>query len=220
MSAFATLGGLPIVNARASFPRVGAWTAEVQVATEQVPTGQMLLTLGSGSFVGTVVRGVVHRAACYARLVGGAGLMGTELEPKSYHSAPVQVPLQDIATDAGETLAATSEAAVLRVLLPHWVRMAGTAGAALAQLLEAVAGSTWRFLPNGDLWVGTESWPKTAADQVELIDYEPLRDKVRFFSEQPGVQPGATFLGRKVSYVEHCVSEERLETVAWFEVAA
>jgi hypothetical protein len=218
MSAYATLSGVPVLDARVSFPRVGAWTAELRVDTQERPAGAQLLSLGSAQFVGAVARAAVHKANAWVRLTGGAGALGTTLAPKGYHSAPVIVPLQDIAADCGEVLAGSSDGSITRAVLGHWARLEGAAGNALNQLLETLPGAVWRFLPNGQLWVGVETWPSISPD-VELIDYQPLRDCVQLFAISPGILPGATFLGRRVSYVEHRVSEARIGTFVWFEAS-
>lgn len=208
-----------MLDARVSFPRVGAWTAELRVDATVSPAGQQGLTLGSSRFVGAVVHSRLHKANAWVRLVGGAGGLPTLLAAKGYRSAPLLVPLQDIARETGEALAPTSDASVTRAVLGHWMRTEGVGGSALALLLAAVPGALWRFLPNGELWVGEETWP-IISPTVELTDYQPLRDSVRLFSQEPGILPGTTWLGRRVSYVEHHVSEHRLGTTVWFEAEA
>jgi len=217
--AYATLGGVPILDARVSLPRVGAWTAELRVDAEEPPAGQQLLVIGDVPFVGAVTRGVGYRANAFVRMVGGVGGLPSQLAAKGYHSSPVMVPLQDIARETGETLAPTCDASVTNVLLGHWARLEGSGGSALGRLLSDVPGAVWRFLPGGQLWVGAESWP-AIAPEVEITDYQPLEDCIRLFSHSPSVLPGQLFLGRKTSYVEHRVSEARVSTAVWFEAQA
>lgn len=214
--AFATLGGIPVIEARVSLPRVGAWTAQLRVDTTERPVGQTRLQIGNVAFLGAVAASIVHEAASHVRLVGGAGGLAQDLPAKGYIASPVSVPLRDIARETGETLAPNSDSNVLNFQLQSWSRVAGAAGNALAVLLEQVDRSVWRFLPSGELWVGLETWPKTNV-AVELTGYEPVYDRIRFFSLTPGVLPGMTFLGRRASYVEHHISEARVSTQVWFE---
>lgn len=216
MSAYGTIGEAAIIEARASFPRIGAWTAEVRVDSNKTFSGSQVLRLGNSSFRGTVTSASVHKAAAWLRVVGGAGRLGTALPARGYTSSPLLVPLQDIAREAGEVLSPSADATVTRTLLAHWARFSGSAGKCLGTLVENVEGATWRFLPSGQLWVGIETWP-SVSPEVELTEYEPLGDAIVFFSLAPGILPGTTFLGRRVSYVEHRVTGIRITSTVWFE---
>lgn len=180
--------------------------------------GRQVLQIGDSRFSGTVVRCGIHKATLHARIVGGAGGLASTLAGKGYIGTPVKVPLQDIAREAGETLAPSCESAVTLVNLGHWLRMEGAGGQQLQVLLDAVPGATWRFLPSGELWVGIESWP-AASPVVELTDYDPFADRIDLFSLAPGILPGTAFLGRRVSYVEHHLAESGVRTSAWFEAS-
>jgi hypothetical protein len=217
---YATLDGQPIVEARAGFPRVGAWTAWLRVDTAQTFAGQAVLRLGDGAFVGAVTYSAVHQACTHVRLVGGAGGLGTQLPARGYVNAPLKAPLQDMLEEAGEALSPLADAAVTGVQLRHWARVAGGVGASLWQLLARVPGAAWRFLPDGRLWVGVESWPTLAAhDDVELTAFDPSTERLTLFSLSPGVQPGVQFLGGRVSYVEHRISEADIRTDLLMEAA-
>lgn len=219
MSAYAQLSGVAVIEARASFPRVGAWTADLRVDAGTDFGGLQLLQLGASSFLGSVVFSAVHRGVAHVRLVGGAGGLAKVLPGQGYLNAPLRVPLEDLVAAAGEGLSDLADSAVLAFQLRHWARARSAAGRALWALLGRVDGAVWRFLPDGKLWVGLETWP-TVAPSIELTGYDPFSDRVSLFAEEPGIQPGVTVLERRVDHVEHLVREDRIRTDLWLQEAA
>lgn len=218
MSAYAQLAGIPIVSGRVSFPRTGVWSGELRIEGTTPPSGRVSLQVGGSAFVGTVALATTWKGSSYVRVVAGAGGLAKELPAKGYVSSPIIVPLQDIATECGETLSKSVDAAVRNTYLAHWARSSGAGGTALARLVAAYAGAVWRFMPGGELWAGVETWPTVRGD-VELLDFEPFGERLTFFAQNPGLLPGFKFMGRNVSYVEHTIKPERIETNVWFEPA-
>jgi len=166
------------------------------------------------------VRAGLFAGQVRARVVGGAGKLGSELAPRWYAGAPRELPLRDLVEEAGERLASSSDPTVLgEVLTPGWARLRGTASAALARLLEGT-GASWRLLPSGELWVGPETWP-TASGMADLVVLEEDRSRGRLVlvSEAPTLLPGQTLRGDRVSDVEITLEPERLRIEAWLELA-
>jgi len=81
------------------------------------------------------------------------------------------------------------------------------------------AGSdvAWRVLPDGTVWVGRDSWNPTGGDTKADILTADLTIGVVRTGFMPGVHPGETFRGARVSYVEHALSFEQLRTRIWME---
>lgn len=219
MAAYALLDGVPVIEARLSLPRLGVWTADLRVDAESLAKGRRTLSLGGVPFSGTVVLASSWRGSVNVRMQAGAAGMGRQLPAKAYRGAPVRVALADIAREAGEQLDASLDSEVVLAELPHWVRHACPAGTALASLMAASPGAVWRFLPSGALWVGRESWPASGA-VLEGLGYSPLEERLETFSLSPSVLPGQAARGRRVSYVEHRIGEQRVATTLWFEKEA
>jgi len=211
----------PILSGCVVLPRQGVWHADLVLEAQAAPEGAVTLRLGpSLSLRGTVVRAGLFAGQVRARVVGGAGQLGAELEPRWYAGAPRELPLRDLCEEAGEQLASTSDPGVLgEVLSPGWARLRGTAAAALARLLDG-SGASWRMLPSGELWVGPETWPAASgmADLV-VLEEDRSRGRVVLVSEAPTLLPGQTLRGDRVSDIEVTIEPDRLRVEAWLELA-
>lgn len=214
---YATLAGLPVLEAHVDIPRAGAWHATVRVDADTLPAGLVTLDVGGLSLVGTprlsasrVVDGTAH-----VFLVGGAGRLNQAMPAAAYRNTPISVPLREVLSAVGETLAPESDAAVLSKALPFWTRTAGTAGRALSSL-AAAGGVGWRVLPSGAVWLGAERW-KAAAGSYDVLEEQPLSRSLVLFSEAPRVLPGTVLYGRPVAHVRHHVSADYLRCVVTFE---
>ena len=82
-----TLNDSPILSASVLMPRVGVWTADLEVDTDTAPTGTVVLSSDAGpSWRGTVISGAVTLGTWRGRLVGGAGGLRKNLGPLAYQS--------------------------------------------------------------------------------------------------------------------------------------
>jgi hypothetical protein len=186
----------------------GPWIAYVQVDTDVELVERLSLTIGDVmEFVGTADRTGVHLGRARIRLVGGANGLERECDGKTYYRAPLRAILGDMLAIAGETLSSLSSQAVLSTAPKHWARATGLVREEIDVIAERF-GFSWRILPNGEFWVGEETW-----DNSPLVDnYQLLRDEredglVEIASDFPTVLPGETFLERRVSEVEHTLSK-------------
>lgn len=220
MSALVQLDGLPVTHARISMPRIGVWHAEIALAQiDAFAGGRATLQFGpSLSLTGTVRRSGSADGAGVLILVGGAGNLWKPARAQAYRQAPVRLPLNDLLQTAEERLATTAEQEVLQTLLPFWV----TPGVPIAQCLEALmekADASWRILPEGTLWVGSESWPDAPRFDHILITELPVQDAFELYTSEPNLLPGQTFRNRHVSYVEHSIKGDEIQTLAFLEAA-
>lgn len=219
--AHSDLNSLPILHGTVTLPRQGVWHAELVLEAATPPTGTAVLRVGASlSLRGTVVGSGIFAGQVRARVVGGAGGLGTELPPRWYEGAPRELPLRDLAEEAGERLSSSCDPALLgEVLTPGWTRLRGTAAAALARLLEGT-GASWRLLPDGSLWAGPETWP-TAQGMADLVVLEEDRARGRLVlaTEAPQLLPGQTLRGDRVSDVEITIEPEQLRVEALLERA-
>lgn len=206
-----TLADAPVLDARVHMPRVGAWTLAARVEAATAPTGAVTFTGGGLTLSGTVVRARAWRGGVEALVVGGAGGLAKRLDPKDFRNATVKVVLQDTLGAAGEALASSSDAGALAASLNAWVRVAGSAGATLAQLAE-LGAAAWRVLADGTIWFGPESWPELSTP-AEIVEAEPARARELVWTERLTLRPGVTFRSRKVERVEHLLEPRRVRSL-------
>ena len=213
-----TLAGAPVLEARVRLPRAGAWVASVSVDTRDLPSGRVELVVRDQTFAGTVRRAGLWRGTASVQLVGGAGGLATPLPPKAYRSTPLRIPLGDVLTAAGETLASDADEELLGRTLTAWVRTAGPGSAALERLLAGAGpGYGWRVKAEGAVWVGAETWPELELADAQLLVEEPHEGRAVVWDETLALRPGVTFMGRRVSLVEHHLSPDRLRSTVTFE---
>lgn len=216
MPALATANGFPIIDIRLSLPRAGVWHADLAVETDELLDGRVEVVLSGATFVGAVREGGATIGAWGGRLSGGAGGLRETVPAKQYREVPISVPLGDILSASGEQLSRSADKSVTSRQLRAWVMRAGGAGEALAALMKG-AESGWRVLPDGTLWVGTETWKPISGDFEVLVD-DPRERKVVLAAESLGdLVPGRALFGKHVSYVTHQLLNNALRTTVLFE---
>jgi len=218
------INDIACLSARISFPRIGRWTADLMVDTEEEITGAARIVSGDGALdlTGTVQHGGVYAAYASVRVVGGAGGLDQEVTPVYYSSSPLRVPLTALLAATGERLSPRSDSAILSRFVPAWVRTRSLGGALLASLMD-VAGADWRVLDDGTIWVGTDTYPDVVVDPVEVdtLHTNPSEDHTILTGTPiPPVRPGMTFEGHRVAYVEYHLGENvpaGAELDVWYE---
>jgi hypothetical protein len=214
---FCTLNGLRVLRGSLVLPRTGRWHADLVVDTNAALTGPVKIAFGDGAmtFSGTVYRGSVFADTFHCRIVAGANGLAKKLPAKFYQGVPLRLPLQDLLAEAGETMSASADEAVLARLLPKWTRTAGAAAHALAELAD-VGEASWRFMPNGSLWIGREGWLELEFPH-QLLRSDPADDRIELASELPLLRPGVVFGGRRISAVVHSFGPDKTRSEAWIE---
>ncbi len=215
---FSTLNDLPVLSGLVALPRAGAWHADLVVDAPDASQLQGAVTLVVGKLE---LHGVARRSGAFVqrasiRVVGGAGGLATELEPKGYRSPSVSVILGDIVGDAGEALSPTVDGSLLASVMPAWVRVRGSAGTALSTLADALHVG-WRVLLDGTVWLGAEAWPAADVGQYDVLDERPEQARAELGTDSPALLPGTTLEGRRVSYVEHVFDASSIRTRYWWE---
>ncbi len=206
-----TCNGAPIVSGLLHAQRVGNWTFEGVVDTETAPSGRVTLDFFGDTWSGTVLRAGSFAGKTTVIIVGGAGVW-RELKGKGYASVPLSLPLQEILADAGEQLGSAPPTDALS----YWVRLGGTADRCLSQLLED-RPYAWRMQPDGKVWVGRETWPAAPEFEYVVVDDQPAEFRADIAGDRALPLPGTTFLGRRVSTVEHRLDGHRWRTRVVFE---
>jgi hypothetical protein len=195
----ATCNGKDILSLTLSEPRIGVWSAVVDVDSEQAITGSVEIVVDGVTFTGTVVKGDLHAGRVHAQIAGGAGKISKVLDTKHYRGTSLGTVVDDLMRETGEKLSPTTDARVRGHIVSRWSRFRGMASAEL-ELVAAELKLTWRILRDGTVWLGEDTWAEARGDHDE-IDRTPGRDSVLIAPEAPHVQPGQTFDGKRVSRV-------------------
>lgn len=216
----ATANGLPLLECTLTMPGSGVWHADLTVDSSEPLDGSVTLDIEGQTFSGTVLpgRSGVYGGRATAKIAGGNASMPTKLGAKQYVSGvgagvTIDVIVRDILREAGETLSATSDAAVLAVSLPKWERLETQASRALVGVL-AKQGATWRVLDDGTVWVGVPSYPAVDLGEYVLTDEDWAQGVYEIAPLAPLMRPGVTFLGSQINYVVHYLTRGKLRTEA------
>lgn len=221
--ALLTCAGAAVLEAKLSLPRVGAWRAELVLdgATAASVPGQRveLAVAGGRKWSGTIVEGGPFLDASKVRLVGGAGGLSLPATPRFFRQPFARDVLAALLRTAGETVAATADAALLATRLVRWAVVEQPIGLALASLAERL-GASWRVLADGGVWLGVEAWPAQSLVGLDLLRERPEDGILEFGAEAPALLPGVDLEGHgHVGLVEHMVTPDRVRTTVWLEPA-
>jgi len=217
---YADVQGFAVLAGNLLLPRTGPWIADVVVdGTTLKLAGATVLNVNEGavSFTGRTLRGGENFGKQSIRIVGGGGGLYAQLPGQSYAATTAKTVIADILTAAGEKLAASSTPTLLATQLHAWSRVAGPC----AQSLSAIAdylGAAWRTLPDGTIWVGTETYPPTPAGWTfDLISKIAAHGRFEIGTISPMVLPGMTFTFGTTSYKVSAVQYRILpsSTRAW-----
>lgn len=188
-----------------SLPLVGAWVGDLAVDAVDM-TGAVSIAVDDGRLVfkGTAVKGGGFLDTTTIRVLAGAGRIGELAKAKHYGSVRLKTVLSDLLRDVGETLSSTASDTVLNAQLDAWTTHNLPTGEVVALLADA-AGATWRFLPDGTVWVGVDTWPDSGLqdDDYQIVDEYPNQRSALVAPDPLPPLPGTKLAGRKVSRVEY-----------------
>lgn len=199
MSYFATVAGLQVVGGALLMPLIGAWTADLQLATQQQITGAVTVVIGNLTLAGFVYRSESYGGQVRARLVGGYGGWrkgpGDGLVPQGYGSnqgVKLSTILQDAASACGEQVNVFADVTIGQA----FVRVAfatSVASDVLWQMLALGYITAWYVAPSGVTMTGP--WPLiTVSTPFDVTDQRPDEGVVIVATEDyASWMPGATF---------------------------
>lgn len=206
--------GHRILAIEVRMPRRGPWTANVTIDQLELeaepPTGPFYFVIDGLEFRCTVIPGRSGRSQggrTTLRVVGGAGGLSHDLEVRNYGggSTTAKTIVGDILRDAGETLSAEADTAILSKRVDAWQRVEGTGRDALNLLLDKL-GATWRVLRDGTIWIGVDEWPEVEPDGT-VLDDDWGDGFIVVAPETPTMVPGIVVRGQRVEEVLHTLGE-------------
>lgn len=210
MSGDVTVNGYSVIAGRIIEPEEGPWRARIEIdldeeEDEPLSDGDSVtIAFAEGTvFVGTVTRGSFEQGRWIGHVIAGAGGLRTDLDPKYFSNATVQLVATDILSSAGEALdSAGSDAGILATTLSRWQRNQGQARFALNELVRTNGGS-WRVSRAGLVQIVAETVYAPATLDLVEIDRDPAAGTVLVAPEDdPVVTPGMSLDGEEVHTVE------------------
>lgn len=221
--------GVDVIGGTIVMPLSGAWTADI-VIDQPDGTGfdaGTAITIAANGFElhGTVCPGRTgdFLDAVHVRVIGGAGGMAKAASARGYvqPSAFVRDVVNALIDDSGETLSSTTDAGFLSTNLIAWATLVGPVSRAIELLIEINAPAMgWRILPDGTLWVGTESWP-TFTGTFELLELNPSESTALFGVDAPALAPGFSIDGiGNIARVEHQILPSKIRSRIWTDIAS
>jgi hypothetical protein len=213
----ATINDRDGISMRLRVPRLGAWhVTECEVGTgDAIAEGDTAtISIDGQMWVGTVTDSHTFTNRTTLQIVGGAGGLSKKVPSQHYLTPSPELVIRSVLSVAGEAL--DSSSSVPATKLPHWVGFESKASQALTAICDK-AGLVWRVLPNGKIWVGTETWPTVEPEGVEIQDEDWSDGSIivagEFFAELQKIAPGTTFDGHQIEQVEHRIDGLRVRTI-------
>ena len=156
--AFLTANNAPVALSTLTLPLTGRWTMDALLSGQdqkiQAGDAVTLAYQGGITYKGYCERGGPDGSNWKALLVAGSGGLSTNIAARYYHDIPAATVVKDLLSECGEQAGEID----LPDNLPQWVRPAGPAQEALVAVLARYADRTWRFGPDGKVWVGKDGW--------------------------------------------------------------
>lgn len=200
------INGQPVLEGAIVMPLRGNWRADLMAGTDQDITGTVAIDDDGVIYNGTVVRGGVDHTRWNGRVVGGKAKLDQPVLPRAYREATAGLVLADLMLETGEILAPDSDVAVLTYALPQWFRF-GNLEDAIEDLVVEKIKANWRIKRNGQIWVGTDTYPTLSVENV-IERKEDERSVWTVATERTELEPGVTFEGRKIVQVTHRIGSD------------
>ena len=208
---------LNVVSCALTLPTFGAWSARLELDTEDPADliGPATLTLhpddstAPRSLVGTLFSGSIRNGRATARLYPGNGGMIQELPGKGYASLAARLIAADIANAAGEVI--DPQSAGLDPILGVWARRQATAAQQISELCSFL-GIPWKMTDAGQIRIGKPAATEyTPAPRVLFEDADTQTQEI----DLPGVDlsPGNTLEGFTVDRVVYIFEQSARHTM-------
>lgn len=220
---FVTANGVDVSEARGTFPLTGAWHYDLFLPTTETLSGAVSIDIGGAlTLSGTALMGGTYTDALYVRVLAGAGGWLTPCQPRYFQGAALGTILANILQQGGETLSSTADATAKAVVPQVFAMTSASVGSNVRALMQyAPAGTSWRFLPSGEFWIGPETWPAFGKD-YQVMSESPIERRMDLGFEFPTLQAGQSVVSqdatvRHVNRVESIISGDGFSARAWWQ---
>ncbi|HMI90093.1 MAG TPA: hypothetical protein VK509_01965 [Polyangiales bacterium] len=214
-----TANGKPVMQGGITENRNAAWTAMLEVNTDEALSGLVTIDVDGELFIGTAVLGDVESDRWKGTVIGGRGGLYKILPAAWYVEPTVGTLLTAIAREAGEVLDPTIPVSVLTKRFERWSRMQGEAHLALRQIADQL-GYQWRVTRAGTIYLGPETWlPVVAKTLTESYNPEERKLTIAYdgTSEAPIARPGMTLDGKRIERSALVLDSKSLRQDLYFD---
>lgn len=189
-----TLAGFPLISGHLRMALNSVWVGTWNIDADDVLAGPVVLELPGLTLRGTVVPdgagGGLVEGINHVRMVGGAAGLRKTVDGQHYAYADPRTIASSICTEVGETLSPTFDAELIGLNMQHWMRMRGTAAAALETLATHV-DAHWCVLADGTVWLGRLKWPAVLLPADALTE-NLITGRLEVVSDEATIEPGVT----------------------------
>jgi hypothetical protein len=192
MTTFATCAGQPIVAGSLMIPLIGAWTADLHLATDTPVSGAVQIVIGNLTLNGFVYRAEPYAGQVRVRVVAGFGGWRTMVTDQGYGSSSgvkLSHVLGDVANACGEQINLPTDATIGNA----YTRADAPASDVLWQMVAQGFIPAWYIAPSGVTQAA--AWPvTTVGTSFTVIDQKPDEGLVVIATEDyASWMPGSTF---------------------------
>lgn len=212
-----TLSGYPVRAMTLRRPRIGRWSARVQLVDASSFHAESPVNVGvelsddSNTLDGSVFRS--NSTSDVVFVAGGPSTLHDDVIAKSFFDATVKQILADTLADTG-TLATSSTPEVTAERI-DWTRTRDTSLVGIKVLADSV-GASWRLLDDGSVWFGSESYPELEDFDATVLDTDGASGTTLVGVSTINLRPGVTWRGLTVGDVEHSFNDDdSLRTTIW-----
>lgn len=205
-------------------PYYGNFSAHLVLSdANAAPTGKVTLVWFGTSFSGYSIRSGDNEGRYSCLVVGGNGGFWKTVPSKMYdYRVKANLPLTEILSSVGEKLSSKSTPSILTRELVNWPRLTQRCDECLNVITDQI-GAIWRVLPDGTVFVGTDSWKSAPAFDHSLQWRDPTWSSATFITQSVGILPGQRWptntlpiSNKKVSCVKYQISPDNFYMTAWF----
>ena len=201
MTYFASVNGMQVVGGSLMIPMVGAWSADLDLATPVPLSGPAQVAIGNLILVGTIYRSDIYGGQTKARLVGGAGGWRGSIQPQGYGSTSgvkLSALLGDAAQAAGETVNVPNDTTIGN----GYARCSfatSVAGDILWHMIDLGFIPAWHVDPAGT--TQTQDWPATTiSGAFTVTSQRPDEGVIEIATEDYAAwMPGCAFTAPQLS---------------------
>jgi len=206
---------VPVLSATITWAQRGPWVADLILDATSAPEGGVIIEEGALRLRGTVSISGEFAGRARARVVGGAGGIGTKVQARQYRDAPLSLVLGDIGSETGETIRpATPELGAVQLEL--WARPAAAPSRVLDDLCRILGEAySWRTTDSGAVEIGPEAWPTAEPSRARVLEEDLGHDVLVVDDELLELRPGTVWEGKRLSAVQVQWGAQQTRTKVW-----